>query len=114
MALMLKLESKPSETRWRSFLSSSCSIIRHVFYADSHASPHIMIQDTYECSGVFWHPIIQVIINKMWFRNKNNDGVLNSQFLGGGIPLVTIAIVLTVVCITYLLSFQMVVTLHLG
>jgi hypothetical protein len=50
-------------------------------------------------SGLYRHPIIQSIINKTWFRNKTDEGVTRAAYSeGGGISVVTLAIVLTVVC----------------
>jgi hypothetical protein len=50
-------------------------------------------------TGLYRHPIIQVIINKTWFRHKRDEGVLRSAYSNRGmISVVTVALVLTVVC----------------
>lgn len=62
----------------------------------------ITMQDPTACSGIYESPVIQEIINVMWFANKRDKGVVYGSYFKSGIPIVTIALVLTVVC--YFLS----------
>lgn len=55
-------------------------------------------QDPKAKSGIFRAPLIQTIINKVWFKNKQDDGVIHPEFSeNGALPMATIAFVLTVV-----------------
>ncbi|KZT22703.1 hypothetical protein NEOLEDRAFT_1119325 [Neolentinus lepideus HHB14362 ss-1] len=69
-----------------------------------------IFKDPFTRSGAYMHPIIQSVINEMWFANKNDEGVVYSEYFevdvtstrrGSakriGIPLVTITLVLTAV-----------------
>ncbi|KAF8874589.1 hypothetical protein BD779DRAFT_1450823, partial [Infundibulicybe gibba] len=56
-----------------------------------------LYKDPKERTGIYRHPIIQAVINKMWFKNKQDDGVICPEFGDGGIPIVTIALVATAV-----------------
>jgi Domain of unknown function (DUF6532) len=48
--------------------------------------------------GIFLAPTIQTLINKSWFRNKKDDGVMHPEFFEDEMMSVsTIALVLTVV-----------------
>ncbi|KAL0960756.1 hypothetical protein HGRIS_005778 [Hohenbuehelia grisea] len=49
--------------------------------------------------GIYAHDAIQMVINNMWFADKGDEGIKLSCFGDGGdgIPLVTIALVLTVI-----------------
>ncbi|EPQ50927.1 hypothetical protein GLOTRDRAFT_49931 [Gloeophyllum trabeum ATCC 11539] len=46
---------------------------------------------------MYEHEIIQTLINATWFRKKNDTGVRYAEYFKRGIPLVTIALVLTAV-----------------
>jgi hypothetical protein len=49
-------------------------------------------------TGLYRLPVIQAIINKTWFRNKTDEGVVRTAYSEGGtISIATLAIVLTVV-----------------
>jgi hypothetical protein len=49
-------------------------------------------------TGIFRAPLIQTIINKVWFKNKEDDGVVHPEFSENNVlPMATIAFVLTVV-----------------
>jgi hypothetical protein len=51
---------------------------------------------------MFMAPLIQTIINNAWFRDAKDDGVVHPEFSGsdgGKLSLVTLAFVLTVVCL---------------
>ncbi|GLB43996.1 hypothetical protein LshimejAT787_1501800 [Lyophyllum shimeji] len=50
-------------------------------------------------TGLFLPPVLQIIMNKTWWKNKNDEGVVRPEFSDGGrgVPLVTIALVFTVV-----------------
>ncbi|KAG6827067.1 hypothetical protein H0H92_013336 [Tricholoma furcatifolium] len=54
-------------------------------------------KDPKKRSGFLLHPIFQRILNKTWFKNKADDGVVQPAFSDGGIPLVTIGLIATVV-----------------
>ena len=46
------------------------------------------------------NPLIQTIINNVWFRDEKDDRVVHPEFSDGGkLSLVTLAFVLTVVCL---------------
>ena len=52
-------------------------------------------------TGIFRAPLIQMIINKVWFKNKEDDGVIHPEFSENDIiPMATMAFVLTVVSFT--------------
>ena len=47
---------------------------------------------------MYMAPLIQTIINNVWFRDEKDDGVVHHEFSNGGkLSLVTLAFVLTVV-----------------
>ncbi|CAA7270374.1 unnamed protein product [Cyclocybe aegerita] len=49
-------------------------------------------------TGIFRASILQVIINKMWFRNKDDEGVIHPEFLEDDmLALPTLALALTIV-----------------
>jgi hypothetical protein len=49
-------------------------------------------------TGIFRAPLIQTIINKVWFKNKDDDGVIHPEFSENDVlQIATIAFVLTVV-----------------
>ena len=72
-------------------------------------------------TGIFRAPLIQMIINKVWFKNKEDDGVIHPEFSENDIiPMATMAFVLTVVSFNFLLltilssSFRLRITLTSG
>jgi hypothetical protein len=49
-------------------------------------------------TGIFRAPLIQTLINKIWFKNKDDDGVIHPEFSENDmLPMVTMAFVLTLV-----------------
>ncbi|EDR03011.1 uncharacterized protein LACBIDRAFT_307860 [Laccaria bicolor S238N-H82] len=49
-------------------------------------------------TGLYRHPIIQTIVNKMYFKHKTDDGIVNPEFSENEeLSLVTLALVLTVI-----------------
>ena len=53
-------------------------------------------------TGIFRAPIIQTIINKVWFKNKDNDGVIHPEFSENDtLPTATIAFVQTLVSLVF-------------
>ncbi|KAI0683263.1 hypothetical protein BC835DRAFT_1478509 [Cytidiella melzeri] len=54
-------------------------------------------QDPSSRKGIFDHEAIKLIIAKVWFHNKHAEGIKNPAFSDGGIPLVTMALVLTAI-----------------
>ena len=56
-------------------------------------------QDPSLKTGIFQAPLIQTIINKVWFKNKEDEGVVHPEFSENHmLPMATIAFVLTIVC----------------
>ena len=52
--------------------------------------------------GIFCAPLIQTIINKVWFKNKEDDGIIHPEFLeNDSLPMATIAFVPTVVSLFF-------------
>ncbi|RDB18461.1 hypothetical protein Hypma_000275 [Hypsizygus marmoreus] len=56
-------------------------------------------KDSKERIGIFRNPIIQAIVNKMWFKNRTDEGVIRPEFTSedGGITLVVLALVIVVI-----------------
>ena len=60
--------------------------------------------------GIFRAPILQTIINKVWFKNKDDDGIIHPEFSENDkLPMATIAFVQTLVS----LVFRLEITLNL-
>lgn len=57
----------------------------------------VLMQDPKARTGIYESPIIQEIINITWFANKSDEGIEYGAYFQNGIPLVTIALVLTAV-----------------
>jgi hypothetical protein len=52
--------------------------------------------------GIFRAPLIQNIINKVWFKNKDDDGVIHPEFSENDmLPMATVAFVLTLVIFNF-------------
>ncbi|KAK0431830.1 hypothetical protein EV421DRAFT_1720165 [Armillaria borealis] len=58
---------------------------------------HSFYQERTTRTGLFQNPIIQVVLNAIWFKNKNDEGAMNPNFLKEGIPLPAIVLVFTVI-----------------
>jgi hypothetical protein len=59
---------------------------------------HLFEQDPVSKTGIFRAPLIQTIINKTWFKYKDDEGVIHPEFSENNtLPMATIAFVLTVV-----------------
>ncbi|SJK99346.1 uncharacterized protein ARMOST_02639 [Armillaria ostoyae] len=58
---------------------------------------NFLYKDPVARTGLFQNQIISVLINTIWFKNKNDEGANNPYFLQDGIPLPTIALVFTVI-----------------
>ncbi|KAG6895763.1 hypothetical protein C0992_012787 [Termitomyces sp. T32_za158] len=54
-------------------------------------------KDSENCAGFPLHPVFQDVLNKTWFKNKADEGLTHIEFSDGGIPLITIALIATVV-----------------
>ena len=55
-------------------------------------------QDPASKNGIFRAPLLQILINKIWFKNKEDDGVIHPEFSENDmLPIATIAFVQTVV-----------------
>jgi hypothetical protein len=53
-------------------------------------------------TGIFRAPLIQIIINKVWFKNKDDDGVIHPEFSENDmLPMATVAFVLTLVSFNF-------------
>jgi Domain of unknown function (DUF6532) len=64
-------------------------------------------QDPILKSGIFRAPLIQTIINKIWFKNKEDDGVVHPEFSENDVlPMATMAFVLTVVSFIFRFTFR--------
>jgi hypothetical protein len=58
-------------------------------------------------TGIFRAPLIQTLINKVWFKNKDDDGVIHPEFSENDVlPMVTMAFVLTLVSLIFWNHFQ--------
>jgi len=62
-----------------------------------------------EHRGFLKVPIIQKIINTMWFANKNNEGIKHHTWFKP-FPLPALALVLTVVSVVYTIVTGLVAT----
>jgi hypothetical protein len=61
-------------------------------------SLHLNEQDPALKTGIFRAPLIQTLINKVWFKNKEDDGVIHPEFSENEVLLMaTVAFVQTVV-----------------
>ena len=59
---------------------------------------HLCGQDPALKTGIFRAPLIQTLVNKIWFKSREDDGVIHPEFSENDIlPMVTIAFVQTVV-----------------
>lgn len=55
-------------------------------------------KDPVSKTGIFRAPLIQTIINKVWFKNKEDDGVIHPEFSeNNALPMATMAFVQTVI-----------------
>ena len=53
-------------------------------------------------TGIFCAPLIQTLINKIWFKNKEDDGAIHPEFSEDNmLPMVTVAFVQTVVSLFF-------------
>jgi Domain of unknown function (DUF6532) len=49
-----------------------------------------------KASAIYNHPILQKAVNKMWFKNKRDEGIMNPEYFNPmSIP--SIALILTAV-----------------
>jgi len=48
-------------------------------------------------SGIYENPVLQRIINEMWFANQKDEGVVYSGYFSPRLSLITLALVLTVI-----------------
>ena len=56
------------------------------------------VQDPTSKTGIFRAPLIQTLINKIWFKNKEDDGAIHPEFSEDNmLPMATIAFVQTLV-----------------
>ncbi|KAK0434700.1 hypothetical protein EV421DRAFT_1892684 [Armillaria borealis] len=58
---------------------------------------NFLFKDPSARTGLYQNPIISGIVNTVWFKNKNDEGAKNPDFLKDGIPLPAIALVFTVI-----------------
>lgn len=55
------------------------------------------IQDPEGRTGFLRHPIIHAVVNKMWFKHKNDEGIIHPDVINeNGIWLVSISLILAV------------------
>ena len=66
----------------------------------------VYIQDPESKTGIFRAPLIQTIINKVWFKNKEDDGIIHPEFSENDtLPMATVAFVQTVVSLFFVIRF---------
>ena len=53
-------------------------------------------EGTLKRKGIYSHPIIQKVVNKMWFKNKRDEGIMFPNFFNP-ISVPSIALILTAV-----------------
>jgi hypothetical protein len=59
-------------------------------------------------TGIFHAPLIQTLINKVWFKNREDDGVIHPEFSeNDALPLATVAFVQTVVSLIFHIYIQL-------
>ena len=59
-------------------------------------------------TGIFRAPLIQTLVNKVWFKNKEDDGIIHPEFSENDvIPMATIAFVQTVVSLILIFTFNL-------
>jgi Domain of unknown function (DUF6532) len=56
----------------------------------------MLSDDNGKRKGIYNHPIIQKAVNKMWFKNKRDEGVLFSEYFNP-LAVPSIALILTAV-----------------
>jgi Domain of unknown function (DUF6532) len=56
----------------------------------------VLLDDNGRCKGIYDHPIIQKAVNKMWFKNKCDEGIFYKDYFNP-IPILSIALILMVV-----------------
>ena len=67
------------------------------YFASAANGLHLYGQDPESKTSIFRDPLIQTLINKVWFKNKEDDGVIHPEFSKSDIlPMATIAFVQTV------------------
>ncbi|PBK87910.1 hypothetical protein ARMGADRAFT_938188, partial [Armillaria gallica] len=58
---------------------------------------NFLYKDPVAHTGLFQNQVISILINMIWFKNKNDESTNNLYFLQDGIPLPTIALVFMVI-----------------
>ena len=59
-------------------------------------------------TGIFHAPLIQTLVNKVWFKNKEDDGIIHPEFSKNDVlPMATIAFVQTVVSLILIFTFNL-------
>lgn len=67
-----------------------------------------ILQDPESKTGIFRAPLIQTIVNKVWFKNKEDDGVIHPEFSeNDALSMVTMAFDLTVVSFICEITFKL-------
>lgn len=56
----------------------------------------VLSDDTGKRKGIYSHPIIQKAVNKMWFKNKRDEGIIYSDYFNP-VSVPSIALILTAV-----------------
>ena len=70
------------------------SLYKHI----AAESLHLYGQDPVLKTGLFHAPLLQTLINKVWFKNKENEGIIHPEFSENDtLSMATMAFVLTVV-----------------
>jgi hypothetical protein len=84
-----------------------------LIYCHTHSLIPGGSQDFEKRTGYLLTPAISDIVNKMWFEDKEDDGIVFSKCFtsdGGGIPPQTIALVCTVVSLVHSNLFSLALT----
>ena len=59
-------------------------------------------------TGIFRAPLIQTLVNKVWFKNKEDDGIIHPEFSENNVlPMATSAFVQTVVSLILIFTFNL-------
>ncbi|KAH9952243.1 hypothetical protein BGW80DRAFT_1127825, partial [Lactifluus volemus] len=93
-----------SEVRGRLKTIARSIVSNSLIYCHTHSLIPGGSQDFEKRTGYLLTPAISDIVNKMWFEDKEDDGIVFSKCFtsdGGGIPPQTIALVCTVVSLVH-------------
>jgi hypothetical protein len=85
-------------TALNNFWKEQGSFTRYSITHINDTTTDILCTDPTLKKGIFRAPLIQTLINKIWFKNKEDDGAIHPEFSEDDIlPMATVAFVQTVV-----------------